>query len=115
MGPSECIGSTFQKYNRPKQSNRQQHPPMQWAHPNASAVPPRNLMGPSKVIGSSIANAMGPSECIGSASQKIKGQIEDIWRRPHLRELAPPYTNKMGQRKVIGSSICQCNGAIQVH
>src|SRR5258707_8962852 len=76
MGPSECIGSTFQKYNRPKQSNRQQHPPMQWAHPNASAVPHRNLMGPSKVIGSSITNSIGPSECIGSASQKIISQIK---------------------------------------
>src|SRR5258707_13812893 len=76
MGPSECIGSTFQKYNGPKQSNQQQHPPMQWAHPNASAVPHRNLMGPSEVIGSSIANAMGPFECIGSGSQKLIGRKE---------------------------------------
>src|SRR5260370_17526570 len=73
MGPSECIGSTFQKYNGPKQSNWQQHPPMQWAHLNASGVPPRNLMGPSKVIGSSIANAMGPFECIGNSLPKNNG------------------------------------------
>src|SRR5260370_9409665 len=84
MGPLECIGRAFQKNNGPKRSNRQQHLPMQWAHLNASAVPHRNLMGPSEVIGSSIANAMGPSECIGSASQKLICPMETIYNSHHL-------------------------------
>src|SRR5216684_206939 len=111
MGPSECISSTFQKYNGPKRSNRQQHPPIQWAHPNASAVPHRNLMGPSEVMGSRIANAMGPSECISSASQKSDGPKQSNQQQhppmpwAHLSTSAAPSRNITGQRKVIGSSI----------
>src|SRR5258708_32736671 len=54
MGPFEHIGSASKKPNGLKRSNQQQHPPMQWAHLSASAVPPRNILGQNKAIGSSI-------------------------------------------------------------
>src|SRR5258708_4005429 len=102
MGLFECIGSASKKPNRLKRSNQQQHPPMQWAHLSASAVPPRNILDQNKAIGSSIhqcnrpirinwkglpeiywakakqsaaasANAIAPSKGIGSASQKSYG------------------------------------------
>src|SRR5260221_13719698 len=37
IGPSECVGSASQKYIGPKQSNRQQHQLIQWAHPKTLA------------------------------------------------------------------------------
>src|SRR5260370_8106612 len=56
----KCIGSASQKYNWPKRSNWQQHLLMQLAHLSASAVPPRNLMGPIDAIGSSIRQCNSP-------------------------------------------------------
>src|SRR5260370_42473995 len=97
MDPSHAIGSASKKNNGQKRSNRQQHPPIQWAHPNASGVPPRNLMGPSEVISSSIANAMGPSECIGSTLQKYNGPKGSNWQQHPLMQLAH-------QRALVGNA-----------
>ena len=51
MGPFEKVGSTSQKNNRPKQSYRQQCLRFQWAHPMASAAPPRSAMVQNKAFG----------------------------------------------------------------
>jgi hypothetical protein len=62
---------------------------MQWTYLNSSAVPPRNLMGPIDIIGSSI----------GSASKKYNGP-EQSNQQQH-----PAFANAMGQSECIGSAL----------
>jgi hypothetical protein len=52
-GPSWGIGSTFQKNNGPKRSNRQRLLVMQWAHPRASQYLLKKIIGPTRFFGSS--------------------------------------------------------------
>src|SRR5260370_42492329 len=103
MGPFKCIGNASQKPNGLKRSNQQQHPPMQWAHLSASAVPPRNILGQNKAISSSIC------QCNGPIRMHWEGLQEIYWSKAKHSEAAS--ANAMGQREGIGRDIREDIGA----
>src|SRR6267154_2785072 len=76
---------------------------MQWAHPRASAAPPRKAMGPNEAIGDSCSKSngpilghwwqltkkgMGPCEAIGNGCSRCSGPM--LWDRQHLQKSNGP-------------------------
>src|SRR5258707_5095794 len=92
MGPFKHIGSASQKPNGLKRSNQQQHPPMQWAHLSASAVPPRNILGQNKAIGSSI------HQCNRPIRMRQQCLPEIYWAK--AKQLAAASANPIGPSEV---------------
>src|SRR5260370_39845354 len=103
MGPFERIVSTSKKHNGPKRSNQQQHLPMQWAHLSASAVPPRNILGQNKAIGSSICQCNGPIQMHHQCLPKI------YWAK--VKKPAAPSANKMGPPRATPKNLMEESNA----
>src|SRR5260370_5260457 len=104
MGPFECIGSASKKPNGLKRSNQQQHLPMQWAHLSASAVPPRNILGQNKAIGSSICQSNRPIQ----VHQECLPEI--YWAKAKQSAAASP--NPMGPPQLPAKNLMRPSKAI---
>src|SRR5260370_19777161 len=104
MGPFERIGSASKKHNGLKRSNQQQHQPMQWAHLSASVVPPRNILGQNKAIGSSIRQCNRPIRMHRQCLPEI------YWAK--AKQLAAASANTLGPSKVPARNLMDSNEAI---